>query len=350
MNQIKVGKESYIGEGAQTYIIAEIGSNFDGSLERAKKLIDLAAGAGADCVKFQSFKAPKIVSKEGFERLGNMSFQAEWDKPVYEVYSEAELPREWHKELHNHAHNNNVDFLSSPYDREAVDLLDDLGVSSFKVGSGEITNLDFLEYLAKKGKTIILSTGASVIGEIDKAVSTIRKQGNENLILLQCVTQYPADFSDANVRAMKTLGQSFDVPVGYSDHTKGSTVPIAAVTMGGQLIEKHFTDDTSREGPDHKHAMNPDDFENMVKDIRNLEEAFGSPVKEIYPSEEKTKIIQRRGLFTARKIEKGEVLAREDIDILRPQLGLKPEYIDKALGREVKETLDKGEPIKWDVI
>ncbi len=348
MRKIKIGEDRYIGESEEAYIIAEIGSNFDNSLERAKKLISLAKEAGADCAKFQSFKTSKILSKEGFKRIGNSSFQQDWEKPVYEVYKESELPRDWHKDLVEHANQEEIDFMSSPYDREAVDLLNELNVPAFKIGSGEITNLKFLKYIAEKGKPIILSVGASTLAEIDEAVKTIRNEGTEEIILLQCVTQYPTEIEYANVSAMSTLRQAFNVPVGYSDHTLGQTVPIVATSLGASVIEKHFTDDKSREGPDHAHSLNFSEMKEMVKKVREAEKALGNPRKKVYPIEKETTTIQRRSLFAGNRIEKGEEINRKDIKILRPQLGLKPKFLDVVIGKKASQNIEKGTPIQWD--
>ncbi|MCP4646200.1 MAG: flagellar biosynthesis protein FlgA, partial [bacterium] len=198
-----------MGEGELTYVIAEIGSNFDGDLNQAKRLVDLAKQAGADSAKFQSFIPDKIIARKGFETKS--SFQANWDKPVYEVYSNAMLPREWHLEIAEYCSQQNIQFLSSPYDTEAVDLLDEIGVPAFKIGSGEITNPEFLKYVAGKGKPVIMGTGASTLGEIEKAVNAIRSTGNEDIVLLQCITNYPSPIEHANIRAMVTLRESFQV-------------------------------------------------------------------------------------------------------------------------------------------
>jgi sialic acid synthase SpsE len=246
MKPIKIGKRT-VGPGHPCYVIAEIGSNFDRSIERAKTLIDLAKDCGADAAKFQCFAADKIVSKEGFEGLKS-GFQSKWKKPVYEVYRDAEFPREWHEELSRYALKRGIDFLSAPYDKDAVDLLEDIGIPAYKLGSGDITWHEFLGYVARKGKPVILATGASTIAEIDEAMHAIRGEGSEDIVLMQCVTNYPAHFEYANIKAMKAIGEMFDVPVGYSDHTPGIIVPLGAVSLGACIIEKHFTDDKTRQG------------------------------------------------------------------------------------------------------
>lgn len=349
MKKIKIG-ERWVGNGEPAYIIAEIGSNFDGSKERAKMLIDLAKDCGADAVKFQCFITDKIVSREGFEGLG-MGFQAKWRKPVCEVYKSAEFPREWHDELFHYIAEKGLHFFSSPYDKEAVDILDKLGVPVFKIGSGDITWHEMLRYIAKKQKPIILATGASTIAEVDEAIKAIQSEGNNDIILLQCVTNYPSYFESANIRAMKAMGEIFDVLVGYSDHTPGIIVPLGAVALGACVIEKHFTDDKTRKGPDHPFAMDKDDFETMVKSIRLLEKALGSK-KTVYDEEHDTIVLQRRCLRASMDIKKGTKITRKMIDVLRPapKDSIYPKYIEKIIGRETRKDVKKGEYFTWEML
>lgn len=343
--KIKIGKK-YVGDGCPTYVIAEIGSNFDGSFERAKYLIDLAKKAGCDAAKFQSFKADKIVSKSAFSM--KTSFQAKWDKPVYDVYQGAEFPRKWHKDLRDYCHKSKIEFFSSPYDIEAVELLEELDIPAYKIGSGDVNHLELLEYIAKKGRPMIIGTGASTIGEVETAVETVRATGNEDLILLQCITNYPSPFEDAHIRAMVTLRQAFETLVGYSDHTPGSVVPLGAVALGACLIEKHFTCDKTRKGPDHPFAMDYEDMSSMVRDIRNLEKALGTGKKRVEPSERETVVLQRRGLVAARDLAKGAKLTTANVTSLRPHKGLKPTEKGYVLGRKLKKGLKKGDPIAME--
>lgn len=347
MKKVRIGGR-WVGEGEPVYIIAEIGANFDGSIAQAKYLVDLAREVGADAAKFQSFLPEKIVAKGGFG--AKTSFQARWGKSVWQVYSEAAFPRQWHKGLVDYCHKKGIDFLSSPYDKEAVDLLDDIGIPAFKIGSGDITFLSLVEYIAKKGKPVLLGTGASTMGEIEEAVNTIRAAGNEDIVLLQCVTNYPSPLEDANIRAMVTLRDAFQVPVGYSDHTPGSVVPMGAVALGACVIEKHFTFDKTRSGPDHPFAMDVPEMKSMVRDIRLLEAALGSPVKRLAPSETETVIIQRRSLFAKMDIATGTVITGNMIDPLRPATGITPQHIQLVIGREAKVDISQGEPITWDKI
>ena len=350
MKKIKLGN-TWAGEGEKTYIIAEIGSNFDGSVERAKKLIDLARDCGADAVKFQCFSADKIVSKEAFDNL-KVGFQATWGKSVYAVYKDAEFPRKWHDKLFCYADKKGLDFFSSPYDKDAVDLLEKLGVIAFKIGSGDITWLEMLKYIAQKGKPVILGTGASTIAEIDEAVRAIRSTGNNDIFILQCVTNYPSHFEYANIRAMKAMGEMFDTLFGYSDHTLGSIVPLGAVAMGACMIEKHFTDDKTRKGPDHPHAMDGKEFKAMVDEIRILEIALGSGLKDLYNEERETVLLQRRCLRAARDIPKYSSISGNMVSVLRPSAenAIAPKYKEIIIGRKVKINLAKGSAFTWENI
>ena len=358
--KIKIGK-SVIGLGKPTYIIAEIGSNFDGSIERAKKLAELCKKAGANAFKIQNFLAPKIVSNVGFKNL-QLAFQAKWDRPVVEVYRQAEFPREWIMELASHCKKISIDFFSSPYDTEAVDLLEKIDISAYKLGAGEIDNLEFIQYVAKTGKPIIMSAGAATMREISNAVQVIRKTSNKNLILLQCVTNYPSPIADANLEAMVTLQKKFKVMVGYSDHTigreggaddplHGLTVPLGTVALGGCVIEKHVTDDRSRKGPDHPFALTMDELTKMVQGVRAMEQALGDGCKKVMPSEKETVIIQRRGMYATRLIKKGERFKRDMITYLRPAVGLRPPYIRMILRKRAAHDIKVAEPIsKNDIV
>jgi len=338
-----------VGKNYPMYSIAEIGSNFDGSLDRAKHLVDLAVDfCKADAVKFQSFKAEKIVSDVGFQGRKD-GFQSKWDKPVYEVYKDAEFPREWHEILFEYCNKKGVPFLSAPYDFEAVDLLDDLGVAAFKIGSGDVTWLELLEYVGSKNKPVILSTGASSLSEVDEAVSAIKNTGNNKIILLQCVTNYPSSFESANVNAMRSMGDIFNLEVGYSDHTPGSIVALASRALGGCIIEKHFTDDKNRPGPDHPFAMDHHDFKKMVEDVRTLEKTFGSPYKKLYEEEKLTVDLQRRCIRAKADIKPGTVISRELVEVLRPSPpgSLPPKTIREMAGMTTTTSIKKGEYFTW---
>lgn len=332
-----------IGKNYPCYMIAEIGSNFDGDINKAKKMIRLAKESGADCAKFQSFITEKLLSKTGFEKKS--AFQSKWKKPVWQVYKDAEFPREWHKELAKYAKKLKIDFMSTPYDYEAVDLLDEIGVPAYKIGSGDITFLEFLKYIAKKGKPIMLPTGASTLDEIRDAVTAIKSE-NRKIILLQSVTQYPAPIEQANILAMVTLRNKFGFNVGYSDHSPNIAVPVASVAHGACVIEKHFTDDRNNAGPDHPHSLNPQEFSYMVKLIRDVEKALGDGIKKIEKSEKDTRVIQRRSVFTIKDIQKGEKFSKENIKCLRPAIGMDASKYTVILNKKAKRTLKAFTAIK----
>lgn len=342
-----------------TYIIAEVGSNFDGDLERAKKLALLAKEVGADAYKIQNFLAPKIVSQRGFENL-QTSFQAKWDKPVVDVYKSAEFPREWLRELSDYCKEIGIDFMSAPYDSDAVDLLEKIDMPVYKVGSGEIDNHFLLKRIAQTGKPMLVACGSSTMEEIGQAVDVIRREGNKQITILQCVTNYPSPIADSNLRAMVEIGKSFGVAVGYSDHTigidgggddplGGMTVPLGAVALGAVVIEKHFTDDRTRKGPDHPFAMEAGKFRSMVEGIRALESALGNGRKEVMSSEVDTVIIQRRGMYAARKIPKGEPFIVDAVKFLRPAIGLRPSEMERITGKVAVRDIEPEEPIKEEM-
>ena len=346
--KIKIGNR-WIGEEEPVYFIADIGANFDGSLEEAKKLVDAAKESGADAAKFQSFLANKIVSPESFKDL-QIAFQSRWQKPVYQIYQEAEFPRNWHREIADYAREKGIDFFSSPYDFEAVDMLDEISVPAFKIGSGDITWLEMLEYIAKKGKPVILSTGASNLNEIVEAVETIKKTGNQELILLQCITNYPSEVENANIKVLDTFKKEFDCLVGYSDHSPGDMVVLGAVARGAKVIEKHFTLDKKRIGPDHFHSMDPQGFKEMVRKTRDLEKSLGSTVKEVIPEEKETVIIQRRSLHAAQDLKMGEELTKDKIIELRPAIGILPKDKINIIGKKIKKDIKTYQAIKWEDI
>lgn len=337
-------KNKLVGENQNCYIIAEIGSNFDGSLTKAKKLIKLAKQSGADAVKFQTFTAKGLIMKQGFDR--KTAFQAKWKNSVWETYKKAEFPREWHKELNNFSKKMGIHFFTSPWDFEAVDMLDALNPPAFKIGSGDITYLEILKYVASKKKPIILATGASTIKEVEDAVKTIKSTGNKQIILLHSVTQYPSPIEDANLLVLERLRKTFQLNVGYSDHSPGSLVALASVTLGARIIEKHFTDDPSLSGPDHPHSMDPKSFSSMVKDIRILQRALGDGKKKVEKSEKETRIIQRRGIWTIKPIKKGEKFSKENIVAVRPVLGVPASKFGTVMGKKAKHNFLPYKPIR----
>ncbi len=349
--EMRIGK-ALIGLQHPTYFIADISANHDGSLERAKMLIQLAKEAGANAAKFQNFRAPKIVSDYGFKSMqGQLSHQASWKKSVFEVYSDASIPFDWTPILKEECDRVGIDYFSSPYDFEAVDYLDPF-VPAHKIGSGDVDWLEMLEHIARKGKPVILSSGAATIGEVQQAVHTILPI-NQQLVLLQCNTNYTAsavNYDHINLRVLQTYQVLFpDVIVGLSDHTHGHATVLGAVALGGRVIEKHFTDDTSRVGPDHPFSMTPVTWREMVERTRELERALGSGDKTISGNELDTTIVQRRCLRAARDIKAGEILTRDMIDVLRPATpgAIRPDRVAEVLGTRAISDIPHGRELRW---
>jgi N-acetylneuraminate synthase len=271
-----------------------------------------------------------------------------WGRTVSEVFKDAEFPREWHLEISNYCKQVGIDFSTSPYDVEAVDLCMKLDVPFIKIGSGDITWLDMLTYIAKTGKPLFLATGDATISEIDEAVRTIEATGNNQLVLMQCVTNYPSKIESANVNVLKTYQSAFDVLTGYSDHAPGPVVALASVVLGGCVIEKHFTLNKADKGPDHPHSMNPTEFKLMVDYVREIEKAMGSTRKEVVEEEGETVYVQRRCLYAKRAIPAGKIMEEDDIDVLRPALGIPPKFKHVIIGKTPKNDIEAGQPLFWD--
>jgi N-acetylneuraminate synthase len=344
-----------VGDLHPTYFIADISANHDGSLERAKALIRLSAEAGADAAKFQNFQAPKIVSEHGFASMGQqLSHQAAWNKSVYQVYVEASLPWEWTAELKSECERAGIDYFSTPYDFEAVDMLDPY-VPAYKIGSGDITWLEMLRKVAAKNKPVILASGASTIGEVQAAVEAILAVNNA-LGLMQCNTNYTGNienFKHVHLNVLRSYQRIFPQAVlGLSDHTPGHAAVLGAVALGARMIEKHFTDDTRREGPDHKFSMTPSTWREMVDRTRELEYALGSSDKRIADNEQDTVVVQRRCLRLARPLPAGAVLTRDVIDVLRPAPAgsIAPSELSKVVGQQLRCPLQAGEAVTWSML
>ena len=331
---------------SHTFIIAEAGVNHNGDIKNAKKLIDIAATAGADAVKFQTFKAERLVSATAPKAEYQMQ-TTDPSESQQEMIRRLELSLEAHQELNSYCQKQGILFMSTPFDKQSVDLLDDLGMPAFKIGSGEVTNLPLLEYIASKGKPLILSTGMSHLGEVDEAVRAIKNAGCDQLILLHCVSNYPANPSDANLKAMETMATAFQLPVGYSDHTPGIEVALAAVALGACVIEKHFTLDKNLPGPDHKASLEPQELEALVKGIRIVEQALGNRLKQPQISESNSRAVARRSLAAVCDIQPGTVITSEILTALRPGSGISPVMIKHLLGRKAKNMIPSGQLIMW---
>ena len=354
MAVLRIGKRE-IGEHFPTYFIADISANHDGDLERARALIHLAAESGADAAKFQNFRAEKIVSERGFQSMGGqLSHQARWKKSVTQVYREASLPFEWTETLKRECDAAGIDYFSTPYDFGAVEMLDPY-VPAYKIGSGDITWTEMLEAVAAKKKPVILATGASDMREVQEAVETILRT-NSQLGLMQCNTNYTGsleNFRHIHLNVLKAYAVMFPgVVLGLSDHTPGHATVLGAVALGARLMEKHFTDDTSREGPDHPFSMTPASWREMVDRTRELECALGLAVKRVAENEKQTVVVQRRCLRAAHDLAEGTVLEREMIDVLRPAPpdAIKPYDLPLALGARLRNSVPAGEALTWSLL
>jgi N-acetylneuraminate synthase len=342
------GREISIGSPA--YFIADIASNHDGYIERAKELIWLAKDAGADAVKFQHFKANSIVSDYGFKHLtAKMSHQSSWEKSVFEVYEQCECNRDWTQELSKTAKDAKIDFMTTPYDYEAVELLAPF-IPAYKIGSGDITWIDFIETVAKKNKPLILATGASNMDDVERAVDSVLRY-NSQLVLLQCNTNYTGskdNFKYTNLKVLETFAIRYpNMVLGLSDHTPLHAAVLGAIALGARVIEKHFTDDNERAGPDHAFSMNPCTWREMIDRSRELEMALGNGIKRIESNEKDTSVVQRRCLRFIRDKATGERISKDDLVSLRPAPtgSLEPYMVRKVVGKTLAVPKSKGDAI-----
>ena len=349
--ELKIGN-TMIGDNHPTWFISDIAANHDGSLERALQLIHLAAEAGADAAKFQNFRGPEIVSDYGFSHMNaQVSHQAKWKKTVTQVYDEASVPFEWTPILKEECDKVGITYFSSPYDFDATDMLDPY-VPAYKIGSGDITWIEACLRMARKGKPVLLATGASTIGDVQRAVDAILAV-NPELVLMQCNTNYTAadgNFDNIHLNVLKVYRKMWpQLILGLSDHTHGHATVLGAVALGARVIEKHFTDDNNREGPDHAFAMNPKSWAEMVTATRQLERAMGSANKTIAENEADTVVVQRRCLRAAQDIRAGQTLTRGMIDVLRPATpgAIMPYDIDLVVGLTALHDIPAGQELRW---
>lgn len=350
--EIKIGSD-LVGEDCKPYFIADIAANHDGDINRAFALIELAKESGADVAKFQNFKAKTIVSRNGFNTMGDqLSHQANWSKPVYEVYEDASLPDEWTSRLKEKCDAIGIEYMTSPYDLASVDLADEYS-NCFKIGSGDITWTEILEYVAKKGKPVFLATGASTLEDVERAVAAVLRHNNK-LILMQCNTNYTADesnFKHINLKVLETYRKLYpDIILGLSDHTHGYETVLGAIALGACVIEKHFTDDNSRDGPDHKFSMTPKTWKEMVKAASRLHCAIGDGTKRIEENETQTSVVQRRALYYSRDIAKGESLRMADIFPVRPinDGDIPPYEMQKFIGKTLIRDVESDTAVRWE--
>ena len=315
------------------FIIAEAGVNHNGSIDLAKRLIDEASNSGADAVKFQTFKAENLVTKNS-QKAEYQKKTTDKNESQFDMIKKLELDIKTHKELISYCHSKNIIFLSSPFDLDSIELLNDLGLEIFKIPSGEITNLPYLRSIGRLNKKVILSTGMADVGEIEDALDILIEMGTkkENITVLHANTMYPTPMEDVNLKAMITIGSTFDIDYGYSDHTLGIEVDIAAVALGASCIEKHFTLDKDMEGPDHKASLEPDELKAMVKAIRNIEVALGSSIKKPSKSELPNIKVARKSIVAKNDIRRGEIFSIDNLAIKRPGSGISPSKWDDIIG------------------
>ena len=350
---LKIGLHD-VGINSPTYFIADIASNHDGSLNKAKDLIHMCAEAGANAAKFQNFFGRTLISDTAFKKLGNVSHQSEWEGSVFESYDRVSVPLDWTSHLQDECKKFNIDYFTSPYDLNLIDELNKY-VCAWKIGSGEITWHDSVEKMAKLNKPIILATGASNLSEVQDAVKLILRF-NKDLILMQCNTNYTGsvdNFNFINLNVLKTFGKNFPgIILGLSDHTPGHSTVLGAVTLGARVIEKHFTDNNNLSGPDHKFSMNPKDWKNMVDRTRELEMSLGVATKKVEKNEIETVIIQRRGIRVCKDVKKGEIISESHLSFLRPctEDCLAPYQKNLIIGKKAKFNLKKNQVVNEDSI
>ena len=332
---------------SKTFIIAEAGVNHNGSVEMALQLVDAAKASGADAVKFQSFRADLLATASAHKAAYQERLVAA-SETQYQMLQRLQLDAEAHMRIMQHSNKIGIEFLSSPFDLESADLLETMNLRVFKIPSGEITNIPFLKHLARKGKPLILSTGMSTLGEVEHAVQVIRSSGSVPLTLLHCVTEYPTPFEQVNLRAMQTLKQAFGLPVGYSDHTPGIEIAVAAVALGAVVIEKHFTLDRSLPGPDHAASLEPDELKGMVDAIRHVEHALGNGIKAPAACELPNISVARKSIVALRALPAGHKLCEQDLGIKRPGNGLAPRMLEEVIGRTLRIPIEKDGLIRWD--
>lgn len=331
------------------YLIAEAGVNHNGNIEAAKQLIRQAKAAGCDCIKFQTFQAEKIVTvhaqKADYQSQNSGAFESQ-----YEMLKKLELSFEQFRELKRYCDEHEIDFMSTPFDEEAVDWLEKLGVAQYKISSGDLTDKRLLQHVAVTGKPIILSTGMSTEEEIEEALAWIAEIGDNPVTLLHCTSDYPSCYEDVNMNAMVGMKKRFHLPVGYSDHTLGTEVPIMAVALGAEVIEKHVTLSKKSQGPDHAASLDMQELAQMVNSIRNIEKAFGTGEKRITESERNTRLVARKSVTITKALLKGHTIVAEDLDIKRPGDGIPPKYLDTLLGKRLIRDIDADTTLHFEDI
>lgn len=343
---IQIGK-NYIGQGHPTYIVAEMSANHNMDFERAKAIIKAAAQAGADAIKIQTYTPDTITiesDKPAFRTKGI------WEgRTLYELYGKAYTPWEWQEELQTYAHACGIDFFSSPFDLTAVDFLENLHVPAYKVASFEINDIPFIRKIAKTGKPIIMSTGIAYLEDINLAVRTCLEEGNDQVILLKCISSYPAPYENMNLNVIPNMKDTFDCICGLSDHSMGTEIAVAAVALGAKVIEKHFTLCRADGGEDSQFSMEPQEFKSMVQQIRNVEKALGTVTYELNDAQIDSRIYSR-SLFVVKDIKQGEVFTPENVRSIRPGIGMHTKHWDEILGKHARCDIEKGTPMDWKYV
>lgn len=347
MNTVKINNR-IIGDGYPAYIIAEMSGNHAGSIDRAKEIIYEAKKAGADCIKIQTY-TPDTITID----CNNEYFHIEkgtWEgENLYSLYGKAYTPWEWQQELKYFADEVGIDFLSTPFDPTAVDFLEEIGLSFYKIASFEMVDIPLIEYIASKGKPIIMSTGMASLQEIEEAVEAVYKTGNKDLVLMKCSSAYPANPGDMNLSTIADLKARFDLPVGLSDHSMGSMSATLAMAFGANVIEKHFCISREIENPDSSFSMTPREFRRMVNAVRRAEAAVGIPTYGVSKQEE-SNVIFRRSLFVVKDMQPGEEFTKENVRSIRPGYGIKPKYMNEILGKKCNQAIKRGTPLSFDMI
>lgn len=344
----KIGNK-IVGDKYSCFIIAEAGVNHNGDINLAKKLVDTAKDAGVDAVKFQTFKSEKLVT--GYAQMAKYQKDniGEEDSQ-FNMLKKLELTYEDFVELKKYCDEKEIIFMSTPFDVESANFLNSIGMKAFKISSGDLTNIPLLEHVAEFKKPIILSSGMAVLGEIEDAIICLKNKGVEDIAVLHCTSNYPAALETVNLRAMNTIKNSFNIVGGYSDHTKGITIPIASAALGADIIEKHFTLDKNMEGPDHKASLEPVELKEMVKGIRETEISLGNGIKMFSGSEINTMQVARKSIVASRNIKKGEMIELKDLDYKRPGNGLSPKYYKELIGKKLMKDIEKDEQITFSSI
>jgi N-acetylneuraminate synthase/N,N'-diacetyllegionaminate synthase len=329
------------------YIIAEAGVNHNGDINLAYKLCDAAKEAGVDAVKFQTWKTEKIVTKKALLAEYQEANIANKKASQYEMLKQLELSYDEFRKLKEHCDNIGIQFLSTPDTEEDTDFLLEIGMPLLKIGSGDVTNIPFLRIVGRKQKKVVLSTGMSTLADVEKAYNALIESGAPEVALLHCTTNYPCPYEEVNLNAMRTLKEAFKCQVGYSDHTMGIEVPVAAVAMGAEIIEKHFTLDKNMEGPDHKASLEPQELKQMVTSIRNIEMALGDGIKRPNASEQKNAEVVLKRIIASKPIKKGEILSENNLSLLRSSEGLPAKYWDLVIGKAAKKDYETDQPIEF---